>query len=203
VDAYERAYGTALDGSEAGGIPDGALNTCHNALDRHVDAGNRDRAALAYDSAYTASYAELCDEVARFAGARSPASACGQATGWCCTCRWCPEAVVAMLAAPPSPARPPRPKGLFKLPARVHKVARLAGDRCGSSNLRSQAMPPNGRSCRVTPDWPTVADRHWRGMWVSPAAQTKPHPSPACHGAVRQPLSGRPPLLPPPPSTSR
>ena len=54
-------------------FPDGELNTCHNALDRHVDAGHGDRTALIYDSPVTGtkrsySYAELRDEVARFAG---------------------------------------------------------------------------------------------------------------------------------------
>jgi propionyl-CoA synthetase len=53
--------------------PDGELNTCHNALDRHVDAGHGDRVALIYDSPVTGSvrrysYSQLRDEVARFAG---------------------------------------------------------------------------------------------------------------------------------------
>src|SRR5882762_124705 len=44
-------------------FPDGELNTCHNALDRHVDAGHGDRTALIYDSPVTGtkrsySYAE-------------------------------------------------------------------------------------------------------------------------------------------------
>ncbi len=48
-------------------------NTCHNALDRHVDGGRADQAALIYDSpvtgvARTYTYRELRDEVARFAG---------------------------------------------------------------------------------------------------------------------------------------
>jgi len=52
----------------------GRLNTCHNALDRHVDAGHGERLALIHDSAYTGdvqriSYRELRDRVARFAGA--------------------------------------------------------------------------------------------------------------------------------------
>lgn len=52
---------------------DGILNTCFNALDRHVLAGNGDAAALIYDSAMTGakrtySYSELLDETARFAG---------------------------------------------------------------------------------------------------------------------------------------
>jgi propionyl-CoA synthetase len=53
--------------------PDGVLNTCHNALDRHIDAGHGDRTALIYDSPVTEtkrrySYTELRDEVARCAG---------------------------------------------------------------------------------------------------------------------------------------
>ncbi len=53
--------------------PGGELNTSVNALDRHVDAGNGDRAALIWDSAMvgevrTYSYTRLLDEVSRFAG---------------------------------------------------------------------------------------------------------------------------------------
>jgi propionyl-CoA synthetase len=52
----------------------GRLNTCWNALDRHVDAGDGDRLALIYDSPVTETtaaltYRELLDAVARFAGA--------------------------------------------------------------------------------------------------------------------------------------
>lgn len=51
----------------------GQLNTCHNALDRHVDAGRGEQAALIYDSPVTDSkrtltYRELRDETALFAG---------------------------------------------------------------------------------------------------------------------------------------
>jgi len=51
----------------------GRMNTCHNALDRHVAAGRGEQAALIYDSPVTGqqrtySYRELLDEVARFAG---------------------------------------------------------------------------------------------------------------------------------------
>jgi propionyl-CoA synthetase len=55
-------------------FPDGELNTCANALDRHVENGFGERTALIWDSAmvparrsYT--YRELRDEVARAAGA--------------------------------------------------------------------------------------------------------------------------------------
>jgi propionyl-CoA synthetase len=52
----------------------GRINTCYNALDRHVDAGRGDQAALIYDSPVTGqkktySYSELRDQVALFAGA--------------------------------------------------------------------------------------------------------------------------------------
>ena len=51
----------------------GELNTCHNALDRHVDSGRGDQLALVYDSPVTGAvrrytYRELRDEVALFAG---------------------------------------------------------------------------------------------------------------------------------------
>ena len=54
-------------------FPDGELNVCHNAVDRHVAAGHGDRAAIIHDSPVTGSvttltYAELLDEVTRFAG---------------------------------------------------------------------------------------------------------------------------------------
>jgi len=51
----------------------GELNTCYNALDRHVERGRADQTALIYDSPVTNTiqkftYAELLDMVARFAG---------------------------------------------------------------------------------------------------------------------------------------
>ncbi|MFM7145704.1 MAG: AMP-binding protein, partial [Actinomycetales bacterium] len=53
---------------------DGSLNTCFNALDRHVLAGRGERVALIHDSPLTQSctqltYAQLLDEVSRAAGA--------------------------------------------------------------------------------------------------------------------------------------
>ena len=55
-------------------FPDATLNTCYNALDRHVVNGRADQAALIYDSpvtgtSTTTSYAELLEKVAAFAGA--------------------------------------------------------------------------------------------------------------------------------------
>lgn len=52
----------------------GQLNTCYNCVDRHVEEGRADQAALIYDSPVTNtvktySYRELRDEIAVFAGA--------------------------------------------------------------------------------------------------------------------------------------
>ncbi len=54
----------------------GRLNTCYNALDRHVERGRGDQPALVYDSPLTSTtrtltYQELRDAVATFAGALS------------------------------------------------------------------------------------------------------------------------------------
>jgi propionyl-CoA synthetase len=55
-------------------FPDAELNTCYNALDRHVERGRADQTALIYDSPVTGTvrrftYAELRDQVAKVAGA--------------------------------------------------------------------------------------------------------------------------------------
>jgi propionyl-CoA synthetase len=55
-------------------FPDGMVNTCYNAVDRHVEAGNGARAAIIHDSPitgtkHTITYAELQTRVAALAGA--------------------------------------------------------------------------------------------------------------------------------------
>ncbi len=75
IDWY-REPTTVLDNSNPSfsrWFPDGVLNTCFNALDRHVRDGRGGQAALIYDSPVTGTqrtytYTELLDEVARFAG---------------------------------------------------------------------------------------------------------------------------------------
>jgi propionyl-CoA synthetase len=78
------------------------LNTCWNALDRHVAAGNGERLALIWDSPVTGqiarfTYRELRDRVARFAGVLS---GLGVKTGdrVLIYMPMVPEAAVAMLA---------------------------------------------------------------------------------------------------------
>ncbi len=51
----------------------GELNTCYNAVDRHVEGGRADQVAIIYDSPVTGqiqkiTYRELLDQVSRFAG---------------------------------------------------------------------------------------------------------------------------------------
>ena len=82
-------------------FPDGELNTCFNALDRHVIAGRADQTALIYDSPVTGSkreysYAQLLDLVSRFAGVLL---ACGVGKGdrVLIYLPMIPEAVIAML----------------------------------------------------------------------------------------------------------
>jgi propionyl-CoA synthetase len=74
---WERKWERVLDDSRKPfyrWFPGGLLNTCYNALDRHVETGRADQAALIYDSPVTGTiktftYRELRDAVARFAGA--------------------------------------------------------------------------------------------------------------------------------------
>src|SRR5690242_11230247 len=80
----------------------GRLNTCHNALDRHVGAGRADQLALIYDSPVTGTtatytYRELRDEVARFAGALA-AQGVERGDRVVIYMPMVPEAVIAMLA---------------------------------------------------------------------------------------------------------
>ncbi|WP_433048894.1 AMP-binding protein [Dactylosporangium sp. CS-033363] len=82
--------------------PDAELNTCHNALDRHIERGRGDDLALVYDSPVTGTirrytFGTLRDEVALFAGALR---ALGVTKGdrVVIYMAMVPEAVVAMLA---------------------------------------------------------------------------------------------------------
>ncbi|OMH36911.1 acetate--CoA ligase [Tersicoccus sp. Bi-70] len=83
-------------------FPDGRLNACANALDRHVAAGHGDRAALVYDSAMlgtteTFTYGRLLDEVSRFAGVLR-AQGVEQGHRVILYLPMIPQAVIAMLA---------------------------------------------------------------------------------------------------------
>src|SRR6476660_6739839 len=83
-------------------FPDGELNTCANALDRHVDAGRADQPALIYDSPVsgtkrTYSYAEMLDVTSRFAGALRELGV-SKGDRVVIYMPMIPEAVVAMLA---------------------------------------------------------------------------------------------------------
>ena len=80
----------------------GELNTCHNALDYHVENGRAEQLALIYDSPVTEtirqySYRELRDEVARLAGALA-SHGVGKGDRVIVYMPMVPETVMAMLA---------------------------------------------------------------------------------------------------------
>ncbi len=80
----------------------GELNACHNALDRHVEGGRANQAALIYDSPVTGTkktftYRELRDRVAQLAGAIA-AQGVGKGDRVIVYMPMIPEAAMAMLA---------------------------------------------------------------------------------------------------------
>ena len=104
IDWYQR-WSSAVDEDAkpaARWFPGGTLNTCYNALDRHVRRGRGEQAALIHDSAVTGhvatyTYAELLDHVARFAGVLNGLGV-GKGDRVVIYMPMIPEAVVAMLA---------------------------------------------------------------------------------------------------------
>ncbi len=95
----------ALDDSHAPlyeWFTDGRVNTCWNAVDRHVEAGRGDQVAIIYDSPITHSkheitYSELRDRVASLAGALK-AKGVGKGDRVIIYMPMVPEALEAMLA---------------------------------------------------------------------------------------------------------
>ncbi|TSD83376.1 propionyl-CoA synthetase [Mycobacterium sp. KBS0706] len=102
---WDRRWDRVLDDGDAPffrWFAGGRLNTCFNALDRHVAAGHGDRIALIYDSPVTGTvrrftYAELTDRVARFAGAMRGLGV-GPGDRVVIYMPMVPEAAIAMLA---------------------------------------------------------------------------------------------------------
>ncbi|MBV1868217.1 MAG: AMP-binding protein, partial [Marinosulfonomonas sp.] len=82
---------------------DGLVNTCYNAVDRHVENGRADQAAIIHDSPATGTtktitYRELRDQVAQLAGALA-AKGITKGDRVIIYMPMVPEALVAMLAA--------------------------------------------------------------------------------------------------------
>jgi propionyl-CoA synthetase len=80
----------------------GLVNTCYNALDRHVESGRADQPALIYDSPVTETvrtftYGEMLEQTARFAGVLT-AQGVEKGDRVIIYMPMVPEAIVAMLA---------------------------------------------------------------------------------------------------------
>ncbi|MBV8391621.1 MAG: propionyl-CoA synthetase [Alphaproteobacteria bacterium] len=103
--AWSKKWDKVLDGSRApfyAWFTGGELNACHNALDRHVDAGRADHAALIYDSPVTGTtksftYREMREQVAKVAGMIADQGV-GKGDRVILYMPMIPEAVMAMLA---------------------------------------------------------------------------------------------------------
>ena len=102
---WERRWDRVLDDSRAPfyrWFPGAVTNTCYNALDRHVEGGRADQAALIYDSPITGvverfTYRELLDRVARVAGVLAEAGV-EKGDRVLVYMPMVPEAVISMLA---------------------------------------------------------------------------------------------------------
>jgi propionyl-CoA synthetase len=102
---WQRKWDKVLDGSNKPfyrWFSGGELNTCYNALDRHVEGGRAEQTALIYDSPVTKqiqkfTYRELLDQVSRFAGALKDLGV-GKGDTVVIYMPMIPQAVVAMLA---------------------------------------------------------------------------------------------------------
>ena len=102
---WDKPYREVLDSSRPPfyrWFPGGELNTCYNAVDRHVDDGHGGRVALIYDSPLAGvvkrfTYLELRDVVARAAGMLR-AEGVGRGDRVVIYMPMVPEAVIAMLA---------------------------------------------------------------------------------------------------------
>ena len=147
-------------------FPDGELNTCYNALDRHVDGGRGDQPALIYDSPghRTPSARYTYARAARRGRARSPArcaaSASARATGSSSTCRWSPRPSIAMLAC-------------ARLGA-VHSVV-FGGFAAARARRAHRRRPPEGHRVGV------VRHRADRGSSSTSRCSTRRSSSPSTH----------------------
>jgi len=188
-------------------FPDGELNTCHNALDRHVAAGHGDRTALIFDSAMTGtrarfSYRELTDAVARFAGALRGLGV-GVGDRVVIYLPMIPEAVVAMLAcarlgaihsvvfggfaAAELAARidDARPAVLLTASGGLEPGRTVAYLPTVAKALELTAHPPRTVVVKNRPQIP--GDASWRDGWLdwdgllAGAAPVEPVPVPATH----------------------
>ena len=217
---WDRAPTRALHDT-GGPVPqwyaDGLINTCWNAVDRHVAAGHGERLALIHDSPVTGAvaritYAELQDRVARLAGVLS-ARGIGVGDRVIVYMPMVPEAIEAMLACTRIGAIHSVVFGGFaaaELAVRIDDAQpradprRLLRDRAGPGGAL-QAAPRRGPRPRrpragVLPAAaaPAGPRRHGRrGTSTGPERWRRRRPRPACPWpATIRPTSSTPPARP-------
>ena len=146
-------------------FPDAELNTCHNALDRHVAAGRAEDTALIYDSPghRDAAHVHLpagCGTRSPCAPGRCAGSASTRATGSSSTWRWCRRRSSRCSPAPGSaPCTPSSSAGSGR---------RSSPPASTTPGRRSSSPPPAGS--RAAASWPT--SRCWTRR--SPRPRTGP-----------------------------
>ena len=140
-------------------FPDGVLNTCFNALDRHVIGGRAEQLALIHDSPVTGTqtrltYAELLELVARFAGVLRELGV-GRGDRVVVYLPMIPEAVIAMLACARLGAVHSVVFGGFAAAELAARIDDAAASRAGDGVLRHRGRAGRGvqaaRRCRAVP----------------------------------------------------
>ena len=164
--ALDSAFSTTRVRPSTAGSPAGRLNTCYNALDRHVENGRGEQPALIYDSpvATDARRLHLPRTARRGRPVRRRARAPGRREGRprrSSTCRWSPRRLIAMLAcarlgastrwsSAASPRTSWRPGSTT--PSRRSSSRPPAGSSPGASSPTSRCSTPRSSSSKHKPD---------------------------------------------------
>ena len=177
--AWSNPWDTVFDptmGTFGQWFPGGLLNTCHNCLDRHVEAGRGEQAALIHDSPMTGTvrrftYNDLLARTALLAGALAELGVT-RGDRVVIYMPMVPEAAIAMLATARLGAVHSVVFGGFAAAALASRIADakpkvIISASCGSCNARRRPQPwlPAGTMTstqRSTAHRPTPAFPSWR-----------------------------------------
>ena len=172
----------------------GTLNVSYNALDRHVAAGKGDKVAFHWEGepgdTRTITYAEMLDEVERFANVLKNLGVQARRPRRTSTCRWCPSCLSPCWRARASAPRT-RSCSAASRPKRCATASTTPRRRCSSPpTAATAAAPPAGsRStptsrCKETPtiehvvvvrrtgqdvEWTEGRDHWWHDLMDDPS----------------------------------